>query len=245
VKLFGCYGHPLIDFTIFELGRGEKMEQKPKPSIKIDLDQFKLHIYLKQKTELTLLFDSPSRRFYLTVIALVVNEMKKTGKITSIPLAEHADLLALLNETIGGAAGSSEKGNLLPRIYRKWKDALPDLENGPLFKVIGRKKELEDGVGKIYPFSEMEKDGWANLFEYRGSQENVRLRFAIDKLGANLEDIVILYEETQNSEAWERFISDLGQKGEDKQNPADFTTEGAEVSVTPSARGKLALRGRR
>jgi hypothetical protein len=126
------------------------MEEKPKPSIKIDLNQFKLHVHLKQKTELTLHFDSPSRMFYLAVIALVVNEMKRIGKITSIPLAEHAALLALLNETIGGAAGSSEKGILLPRIYRKWKDALPDLENGPLFKVIGRKKELEDGVGKIY-----------------------------------------------------------------------------------------------
>lgn len=221
------------------------MEQKSKPSIKIDLDQFKLHVHLKQKTELTLLFDSPSRMFYLAIIALVVNEMKKTGKITSIPLAEHADLLALLNETIGGAAGSSEKGNLLPRIYRKWKDALPDLENGPLFKVIGRKKEQEDGVGKIYPFSETEKDGWANLFEYRGSQENIRLRFAIDKLGSKLEDIVILYEETLNSEAWEKFISDLSQKREDKQNPASFTPEQAAVFVTPSARGKLAWRDRR
>ena len=85
------------------------MDEKAKQAIKIDLNQFKLHIHLKQKTELTLHFDSPSRMFYLAVIALVVNEMKKLGKITSIPLEEHSALLALLNETIGGSAGSSTK----------------------------------------------------------------------------------------------------------------------------------------
>ena len=53
------------------------MEERAKPVIKIDLDQFKLHIRLKPKTDLTLYFDSPSRRFYLSVMALVVSEMKR------------------------------------------------------------------------------------------------------------------------------------------------------------------------
>ena len=220
------------------------MDGNTKQAIKIDLNQFKLHIYLKHKTELTLHFDSPSRRFYLSVIALIVNEMKKLGKITSIPLEEHSALLALLNETVGGSAGSSEKEVLLPRIYRKWKDALPDLENGPLFKVIGRKKELEDGVGKTYHFTEAEKDSWANLFEYRGSQENVRLRFSIDKLGASLDDIVIIYEGYQNAEAWERFISSLKQKGEEKSKPADLVLKEPETPVTQLRRWKITLRGR-
>ena len=86
------------------------MDEKAKQAITIDLNQFKLHIHLKHKTELTLHFDSPSRKFYLSVIALVVNEMKRLGKITSIPFEEHSALLALLNETIGGSAGSSRKG---------------------------------------------------------------------------------------------------------------------------------------
>ena len=189
------------------------MDERPRQPIKIDLSQFKLHIHLKQKTELTLHFDSPSRMFYLAVIALVVNEMKRLGKITSIPLQDHSDLLALFNETIGGSAGSSDKERLIPRIYRKWKDALPDLENGPLFKVVGKKKDLEEGVGKTYHFTEAEKDHWANLFEYRGSEENIRLRFSIDKLEAGLDDIVILYEGYQNEEAWKRFLSSLRQAG--------------------------------
>jgi adenylate cyclase len=220
------------------------MDEKARRAIKIDLNQFKLHIHLKHKTELTLHFDSPSRMFYLAVIALVANEMKKLGKITSIPLEEHSALLALLNETIGGSAGLSAKDHLLPRIYRKWKDALPDLENGPLFKVIGRKKELEDGVGKTYHFTETEKDSWANLFEYRGSQENVRLRFSIDKLGASLDDIIIIFEGYPNAEAWERFISSLRQKEEGKPKPTDLVPKEVEAPAVPTKEWKIALQGR-
>ena len=136
------------------------------------------------------------------MIALVVNEMKKSGKIKSIPLQEHLDLLALLNETVGGAAGSSEKENLLPRIYRKWKDALPNLEEAPLFKVHGKKKKEEgDGaIGKVYSFTDVEKDGWANLFEYMGSEENVRLKFAIDKIGVGLNETSIIFGDSLNGE---------------------------------------------
>ena len=180
--------------------------------ITIDLNQFKLYIALKNRTELTLHFNSPSRRFYLSVIALVVNEMKRQGKITSIPLEGHHDLLALLNETIGGSAGSSEEENLLSRIYKKWKYALPNLEEAPLFLVLGRKKGYEEGMGKTYHFTEAEKDIWANLCEYKGSHENVRLKFAVDKIGASLNDIVILYEDSLNADAWERFISSLKEK---------------------------------
>src|SRR3989339_2240448 len=221
------------------------MIDNSRPSIQIDLSEFKLHLHLNNKTQWTLHFDSPSRRFYLSVIALVVNEMKKAGKIKSIPLEEHSALLALLNETIGGSAGTSDQGHLLPRIYRKWKDALPDLENGPLFKVIGRKKELEDGVGKNYHFTEKEKDNWANLFEYKGSQENVRLRFSIDKLGASLDDVVLIYEDSRNGDAWEKFVSSLRQKEEEEQKSTDLVSQEDETPVTPAKKWKIALRGRR
>ena len=171
-------------------------------------------IFISRKIQLTLHFNSPSRRFYLSVIALVVNEMKRLGRITSIPLEGHLGQLVLLNETIGGSAGSSDKENLLPRIYRKWKDALPDLEDAPLFKVLGRRKEHDEGIGRTYPFAEAEKDSWANLFEYQGSEENVRLKFAIDRVGATLDDIVIVYGDSSDGEAWDRFVSNLKGKHE-------------------------------
>ncbi len=209
--------------------------------ITIDLNQFKLHIALKNRIELTLHFNSPSRRFYLSVIAFVVNEMKRQGKITSIPLERHHDLLALLNDTIGESAGSSETENLLSRIYRKWQHALPNLEEAPLFMVLGRKKGYEEGFGKTYPFTETEKDSWANLFEYKGSYENVRLKFAIDKIGATLNDIVILYEDSLNADAWERFISSLKEK---KAEPDKPVSEEPEVAAPPLERRKTLLPGR-
>jgi adenylate cyclase len=219
---------------------------KPHP-ITIDLNQFKLHIELKNRIELTLHFNSPSRKFYLSVIAFVVNEMKRLGKITSIPLEGHHDLLALLNETIGGSAGSSETENLLTRIYMKWQHALPNLEEAPLFKVLGRKKEYDEGAGKTYPFTETEKDIWANLFEYKGSHENVRLKFAIDRIGANLDGVVIVFEDSFNAEAWEKFISGLRKEGVvEKQEPEPdkpFAGE-PEVVVPPLERRTTLLPGK-
>jgi adenylate cyclase len=198
------------------------MMENSKPSIQIDLNEFKLHFHPNSKTQRTFHFDSPSRRFYLSVIALVVNEMKKFGKIKYIPLVEHMDLLALMNESIGGAAGSSDKENLLPRIYRKWKSALPNLEEAPLFKVLGKKKEEGDGtIGKVYSFTDAEKDGWANLFEYMGSDENVRLKFAIDKMGVSLNETSIIFGDSLNGDAWERFISSLKKDEEGKPEPME------------------------
>jgi adenylate cyclase len=191
---------------------------KPHP-ITIDLNQFKLHIELKKRIELTLHFNSPSRRFYLCLIALVVNEMKRQGKLTSIPMEGHHDLLALLNDTVGGSAGSSEEENLLSRIYKKWQHALPNLEEAPLFKVLGKKKEYDEGTSRTYSFTEDEKDRWANLFEYKGSHENVRLKFAIDKIGAGLDDVVIIYEDSLNGDAWERFISNLKSSRKEESTP--------------------------
>ena len=197
----------------------ENTEQHP---VTIDLNEFKLHIDLKTKIELTLHFNSPSRRFYLSLIAFVVNEMKRLGKITSIPLEGNLHLLALLNESVGEAAGSSDRESLLPRVYRKWKDALPNLEEAPLFKVLGRKKHSDEGIGKTYAFTEAEKDSWANLFEYKGSEENVRLKFAIDKIGAGLNDVVVLYEGAFDGDAWEKFVLGLKDKREVKPEMHDI-----------------------
>jgi adenylate cyclase len=213
------------------------MIESSRPSIQIDLNEFKLHLHLKNRIQLTLHFNSPSRRFYLSVIALVVNEMKKAGKIKVISLQEHLDLIALLNETVGGAAGSSDKENLLSRIYRKWKNALPNLEEAPLFKVIGRKKAEGDGaIVKIYSFNDLEKDAWANLFEYRGSEENVSLKFAIDKMGIGVNDVLILFKGSLNGDAWDQFISSLktGQQERPLSMEEASVPEPPELPFSPS-----------
>jgi adenylate cyclase len=202
------------------------MGHAARPSIQIDLNDFKLHLHLKGNTQLTLYFNSPSRRFYLSVIALVINEMKRLGKIKSISLQDHLAVLALLNESVGNAAGSSDKENLLPRIYIKWKNALPNLEEAPLFKVLGKKKEEGEGaIGKIYSFTDEEKDGWANLFDYMGSEENLRLKFAIDKIGVGLNETSIIFGDSVNGDAWNKFISSLKRDGKEGSELVEDTVE--------------------
>jgi adenylate cyclase len=208
------------------------MVQNSKPSIQIDLNEFKLRLHLKSQTQLTLHFDSPSRKFYLSVIALVVNEMKRSGKIKSILLQEHLDVLVLLNESIGEAVGSSDRENLLHRIYRKWKDALPNLEEAPLFKVLGKKKgEGEGAVGKVYSFTDEEKDEWANLFGYMGSEENVRLKFAIDRIGVGLNETSIIFWDSLNGDAWDQFISSLKNGRHEESESAEETTVSEPLAV--------------
>ncbi|MEJ2730832.1 MAG: hypothetical protein P8185_20415 [Deltaproteobacteria bacterium] len=185
------------------------MQQPSKKRIRIDLNRFKLNIRLCDAAGLTLHFNSTSRRFYLSVIALLVMEMKEQEKIFCVPLAKHLELLALLNETVGGSVGASTRESLLPRIYRKWESALPDIENAPLFKIVGRNKYYDDGAAKTYRLGEAEKDSWANLFKYKGSEENIRLRFSIDALAAGLDDVVLTYGESTDAAAWEKFIADL------------------------------------
>jgi TolB-like protein/Flp pilus assembly protein TadD len=212
-----------------------------KELIRIDLDQFKLHVKIENKIELSLHFDSPSRRFYLAVMAFVVSEMQRLGRITSIPLEEHAELLELLNETVGGSAGSSKREHLLPRIYKKWKGALPDLADAPLFRVMGRKKGYDDGIGRTYSFTEEEKDLWANLFEYKGSGENVRLRFSVDKLGAGLDDVVITCREDLNlpgEGAWETFVYSLKTEVKEKETGVQITAGPKTDVSSPRKRGR-------
>jgi hypothetical protein len=83
---------PALLKTRLEFEEVGNMIKNSKYSIQIDLNEFKLLLSLNKKTQLTFLFNSPSRKFYLSVIALVVNEMKKLGKIKSIPLQDHTTL---------------------------------------------------------------------------------------------------------------------------------------------------------
>ena len=109
-------------------------------------------------------------------------------------------------------------------------------------KSLEGKKEYDEGNGKTYPFTEAEKDSWANLFEYKGSEENVRLKFAIDKIGASLNDVAIIYEDSLNGDAWERFISSLKEKEEEKPKtePINHVSEEPEAPAPQLEKRKIA-----
>jgi TolB-like protein len=215
------------------------MPTETKKQIRIDLDQFKLHLNIEQKNRLSLHFDSPSRRFYLSVIAFVVSEMKKSGGKASISLKKSCGVLALLNETVGKRAGASTQENLLPRIYKKWKSALPDLENAPLFRILGRNKAYGEGIEKAYQFSDEAKDRWANLFDYSGSGENVRLRFSTDRIGVSLDDIEITFggeSESKGTGTWEKYLAHLKQDLSKKPGSKEPTQSWQMAESKPAAR---------
>jgi adenylate cyclase len=105
------------------------------------------------------------------------------------------------------------------------------LEEAPLFKVLGKKKEEGDGGGgKIYLFTEAEKDGWANLFEYMGSEENVRLKFAVDKIGVSLNETSIIFGDSLNADAWDQFISSLKNGRKEESGPVEESVEERKIS---------------
>ncbi len=64
--------------------------------IQIDLEQFKVHINIPGRMALSLQFDTPSRRFYLSLMALVVDRLKQADSISFVLLSPHVDVLALL-----------------------------------------------------------------------------------------------------------------------------------------------------
>src|SRR5208337_5148881 len=96
-------------------------------------------------------------------------------------------------------------------------------------RVLGKKKEEGDGaIGKIYSFTDAEKDEWANLFEYMGSEENVRLKFAIDKIGVSLNETSIIFGDSVNGDAWDQFISSLKKGGKEESKPEEKESESKE-----------------
>jgi len=76
----------------------------------------------------------------------------------------------------------------------------------------------------------------------------VRLKFAVDRVGATLDDIVILYEDLLNSEAWEKFILNLqGRKVEHLPEAEAIQSVGEvpESLQSPMERQKTPWQGRR
>jgi adenylate cyclase len=69
----------------------------------------------------------------------------------------------------------------------------------------------------------------------------VRLKFAIDKIGATLDDVVIVFEDSLNGEAWENFISSLKEK---KAEPDKPVPEEPEVAAPPLERRRTLFSSR-
>ena len=99
---------------------------------------------------------------------------------------------------------------------------------------MGQQSVLQEHLHIPPAIGNMEKDLWANLFAYLGSEENVRLKFAIDKLGGTLDDIVLIYGDLRNEKAWESFLAGLRRERERPEAEPIWRTLGLAGSWRPA-----------
>ena len=180
-------------------------------SIKVDLTTFKVLLYFRNHQEpLVIYFDKPARRFYFSLIALVVTEMKSLDKPGFIHIRKHEKTLKLLDDSLAGEKASKTVEGMWDKIRKAWHYTLPDLETGNHFKIVGRDliRPYERGGKYRYDCSEDESDTWATLFE---CDENNpwRFKFAIDLISLSLNDISIISGGLRDSSAWQEFVKRL------------------------------------
>ena len=180
-------------------------------SIKFDLTTSKILLYFRNRQEpLVIHFDKPARRFYFSLIALVVAEMKNLNKPGFIHIRKHEKILQLLDNSLAGEKASKTAEGMWDKIRKAWRYSLPDLESGSHFKIVGRDliRPYERGGKYRYDCSEDESDTWATLFE---CDENNpwRFKFAIDLISLSLNDISIISGGLRDSSAWQEFVKRL------------------------------------
>jgi TolB-like protein/Flp pilus assembly protein TadD len=179
--------------------------------IKLDLGTYKILLYFQNgKDPLVIHFDKPARRFYFSLIALVVTEMKNLDKPKFIYIRKHENTLKLLDNSLAGQNASKTVKGMWDKVRKAWRYTLPDLESGALFKVLDRNliSPYEKGGKYRYDCSDDECDTWANFFGYDESNP-WRFKFAIDSVSLSLNDISVILGDLRDNSAWQEFVKSL------------------------------------
>ncbi len=179
--------------------------------IKLDLGTYKVLLnFQNRKDPLVIHFDKPARRFYFSLIALVVTEMKNLDKPEFIYIRKHEKTLKLLDNSLAGPNASKTAKGMWDKIRKAWRYNLPDLETGALFKIQDRNliSPYEKGGKYRYECSDVECDIWANLFGY-DENNKWRFKFAIDSASISLNDISVTLGDLRSSSAWQEFVKSL------------------------------------
>jgi TolB-like protein/predicted Zn-dependent protease len=180
-------------------------------NIKLDLGTYKVLLnFQNHKDPLVIHFDKPARRFYFSLIALVVTEMKNLDKPEFIYIRKHEKTLKLLDNSLAGPNASKTAKGMWDKIRKTWRYILPDLETGAHFKILDRNliSPYEKGGKYRYDCSGDECDIWANLFD---CDENNpwRFKFAIDSVSITLNDISVTLGDLRDNSAWQEFVKNL------------------------------------
>jgi TolB-like protein/cytochrome c-type biogenesis protein CcmH/NrfG len=180
-------------------------------NIKLDLGTYKILLHFQdRKHPFVIHFDKPARRFYFSLIALVVTEMKSLDKPEFIYIRKHEKTLKLLDNSLAGQSASKTAKGMWDKIRKAWRYILPDLETAALFKVLDRDlvSPYEKGGKYRYECSDVECDTWANLFGY-DENNKWRFKFAIDSASISLNDISVIFGDLRDNSAWKEFVKRL------------------------------------
>jgi TolB-like protein/Flp pilus assembly protein TadD len=182
--------------------------------IELDLGTHKVLLHFQDRKEpLAIHFDKPARRFYFSLIALVVTEMKNRDKPESIHIRKHENTLKLLDDSLAGKNASKTAKGMWDKIRKAWRYKLPDLEAGTHFKIVERSliPPYEKGGKYRYECSDEECNIWANLFDH-DENNPWRFKFAIDSASLSLNDISLILGELRDNSAWQEFMKRLSKK---------------------------------
>lgn len=180
-------------------------------TVQCDLDAYKITLQFHgSESPLVVHFDTPSRRFYFSIIALIITEMKKQTRPGFVHIHRHQDVLTLLDKSLSGKNASEHLEGMWAKIKMAWRNRLPDLESAVLFKILDRDlvAPYEKGGKYRYQCAEAECDAWASLFGY-DENNTWRFKFAVDSASVGLDDISVTLGDLRNNSAWEEFINRL------------------------------------
>jgi len=183
-------------------------------TIQCDLDAYKITLRIHgRNTPLVVHFDTPSRRFYFSIIVLISIEMKKKGRQGFVHIRRYQEILTVLDRSLSGRNASKNADAMWAKINMAWRHRLPDLESAALFKVLDRDliSPWEKGGKYRYRCSEAECDAWASLFSY-DENNKWRFQFASDPDPVSLNEISVTLGNLRDESAWESFINSLSTK---------------------------------
>jgi adenylate cyclase len=183
-------------------------------TIQCDLTAYKITLQFHgSSSPLVVHFDTPSRRFYFSIIALIITEMKRQSRPGFVHIHRHQNVLTRLDQSLSGKNASEHPEGMWAKIKMAWRHRLPDLESAALFKILDRDlvAPYEKGGKYRYQCAEAECDSWASLFGY-DENNTWRFKFAVDSASVGLDDISVTLGDLRDNSAWEEFIKRLNIK---------------------------------